>query len=179
VVVVDDGSTDATAEKVASLELPNVRLLGQANAGKAAALNAGEADWYEQPPADLVPVCASALAAGLHEPATLREGTLLQVAHAPDDWPRWLEAASVTWPASSGLRFEFYGQALQASADGLGVAMGIRPYIDVDIAAGRLIAPFTLSVSKGESWFLFSAFRAWIVAQRARDKPGGRWLIAP
>jgi len=87
------------------------------------------------------------LAAGLHEPATLREGTLLQVAHAPDDWPRWLEAASVTWPASSGLRFEFYGQALQASADGLGVAMGIRPYIDVDIAAGRLIAPFTLWTS--------------------------------
>jgi len=37
--------------------------------------------------------------------------------------------------------------ALQAAADGLGVAMGIRPYIDVDIAAGRLIAPFTLWTS--------------------------------
>ena len=35
--------------------------------------------------ADLVPVCAPALAAGLHEPAKLREATLLQVAHAPDD----------------------------------------------------------------------------------------------
>ena len=124
--------------------------------------------------ADLVPVCASALAAGLHEPATLREGTLLQVAHAPDDWPRWLEAASVTRPASSGLRFEFYGQALQASADGLGVAMGIRPYIDVDIAAGRLIAPFTLWTS---SACPPSAPGLWL--QRARDKPGGRWLIAP
>jgi LysR family glycine cleavage system transcriptional activator len=52
--------------------------------------------------------------------------------------------------------------------------MGIRPYIDDDIAAGRLIAPFALSVPKGESWYLiykkgrvgepgFSAFRAWIV----------------
>jgi cellulose synthase/poly-beta-1,6-N-acetylglucosamine synthase-like glycosyltransferase/peptidoglycan/xylan/chitin deacetylase (PgdA/CDA1 family) len=41
VVVVDDGSTDATADLVESLQLPNVRLLRQANAGKAAALNAG------------------------------------------------------------------------------------------------------------------------------------------
>lgn len=124
--------------------------------------------------ADLVPVCAPALAAGLQEPADLKHATLLQVAHAPEDWPRWLDTARVTRPASAGARFEFYGQALQAAADGLGVAMGIRPYIDDDVAAGRLIAPFALSVPKGESWYLvyrqarmdepgFSAFRAWIV----------------
>ena len=41
VVVVDDGSTDATAEAVNSLALPNVRLIRQANAGKAEALNTG------------------------------------------------------------------------------------------------------------------------------------------
>ncbi len=39
VIVVDDGSTDRTAEIVEGLGLPNVRLLRQANAGKAAALN--------------------------------------------------------------------------------------------------------------------------------------------
>jgi cellulose synthase/poly-beta-1,6-N-acetylglucosamine synthase-like glycosyltransferase/peptidoglycan/xylan/chitin deacetylase (PgdA/CDA1 family) len=41
VVVVDDGSTDATAEIVAGLDLENVRLIRQDNAGKAAALNTG------------------------------------------------------------------------------------------------------------------------------------------
>jgi cellulose synthase/poly-beta-1,6-N-acetylglucosamine synthase-like glycosyltransferase len=41
VVVVDDGSTDATAEIVAGLDLENVRLVRQDNAGKAAALNTG------------------------------------------------------------------------------------------------------------------------------------------
>jgi cellulose synthase/poly-beta-1,6-N-acetylglucosamine synthase-like glycosyltransferase len=41
VIVVDDGSTDATARIVAGLRLPNVRLLRQANAGKPAALNHG------------------------------------------------------------------------------------------------------------------------------------------
>ena len=41
VVVVDDGSTDATAEIVAGLRMPKVTLIRQANQGKSAALNAG------------------------------------------------------------------------------------------------------------------------------------------
>jgi cellulose synthase/poly-beta-1,6-N-acetylglucosamine synthase-like glycosyltransferase len=41
VIVVDDGSTDRTAEIVAGLELDRLRLVRQDNAGKAAALNTG------------------------------------------------------------------------------------------------------------------------------------------
>ncbi|GAA4855150.1 bifunctional polysaccharide deacetylase/glycosyltransferase family 2 protein [Kitasatospora terrestris] len=41
VIVVDDGSTDGTADLVESLNLPYVRVVRQANAGKPAALNNG------------------------------------------------------------------------------------------------------------------------------------------
>lgn len=41
IIVVDDGSTDATAQIVAGLDLPQVTLITKANAGKPSALNAG------------------------------------------------------------------------------------------------------------------------------------------
>ena len=95
--------------------------------------------------ADLLPVCAPRLANQLKRPSDLKGPTLLRVAHAPDDWPSWLKAAGVTRVTARGPEFQFYGQALQAAVDGLGIAMGIRPYIDDDLAAGRLVAPFALA----------------------------------
>lgn len=133
--------------------------------------------------ADLTPVCAPRLANGLKKPADLKGPTLLRVAHSPDDWPSWLKAAGVPRITARGPEFQFYGQALQATVDGLGIAMGIRPYIDDDLAAGRLVAPFDTSVPKGMRWYLvyrgfrteqrdFAAFRRWII--RAAAEPAAR-----
>src|ERR1041385_1299815 len=41
--------------------------------------------------AELRPVCAPAIAQRLRRPDDLRSATLLRVAHAPDDWPRWFK----------------------------------------------------------------------------------------
>ena len=133
--------------------------------------------------ADLLPVCTPRLAAQLRRASDLKGPALLRVAHSPDDWPLWLKAAGVARVIARGLEFQFYGQALQAAVDGLGIAMGIRPYIDDDLAAGRLVAPFALSVPKGMRWYLvyrgfgagqrdFAAFRRWIV--RAAAEPAAR-----
>jgi LysR family glycine cleavage system transcriptional activator len=128
--------------------------------------------------ADLMPVCAPATAARLARPADLAGETLLRVTHAPEDWPDWAAAAGVPDLRATGPAFEFYGQALQAAADGMGVAMGIRPYIDDDLAAGRLVAPFAIRSPKRTAWWLvyrpdraalpaFAAFRDWIMAEAA------------
>jgi LysR family glycine cleavage system transcriptional activator len=139
--------------------------------------------------ADLLPVCAPRLAAQVKRPSDLRGPVLLRVVHSPDDWPLWLKAAGVPRVIARGPELQYYGQALQAAVDGLGIAMGIRPYIDDDLAAGRLVAPFALTVPKGMRWYLvyrgfraeqrdFAAFRRWIVRAAAgppaRGKPKGK-----
>jgi LysR family transcriptional regulator, glycine cleavage system transcriptional activator len=136
--------------------------------------------------ADLTPVCAPKLAAPLKRPGDLKAQNLLRVAHATEDWSLWLKAAGAPRIHARGPEFQYYGQALQAAGDGLGIAMGIRPYIDDDLAAGRLVAPFALSVPKGMRWYLvyrgfqteqrdFAAFRRWIMHEAAgpaaRRKP--------
>src|SRR6266576_81102 len=124
--------------------------------------------------ADLLPVCGPRLAAQLKRPGDLRGPSLLRVAHASEDWPLWLKAAGIARVTARGPQFQYYVQALQAAADGLGVAMGIRPYIDDDLTAGRLVAPFAMTVPKGMRWYLvyrsfqteqrdFAAFRRWII----------------
>jgi LysR family transcriptional regulator, glycine cleavage system transcriptional activator len=123
--------------------------------------------------ADLIPVCAPRLAQRLKSPHHLKPQMLLRVAHAREEWPLWLRAAGLTHISAAGPMFAFYGQALQAASDGVGVSLGIRPYIDDDLAAGRLVAPFRLSVPKGSRWYLvfraarsrepaFLAFQRWI-----------------
>jgi len=131
----------------------------------------GDGDWpgCEAEPlfsADLFPVCTATIAARLAHPSDLTNETLLQVAHSPDEWPLWLAAAGVKLRASTlGPRFDNYAMALQAAVDGMGVAIGLRPYVEDDIAAGRLVAPFSLAVPKGRAWYLvYRPFR--------RDDPG-------
>jgi LysR family glycine cleavage system transcriptional activator len=141
-------------------------------------ISLGVGDWpdlvsQELIQADLTPVCAPILARTLLHPRDLTGVRLLHVAHAPDDWPRWLESVNMTARPATGLTVAYYGQALQAALDGTGVAMGIRPYIDDDLKAGRLVAPFRHTIPKGSGWYLlvrrerapeasFQAFRSWI-----------------
>ena len=142
----------------------------------------GDGSWpgYEAEPlfsADLFPVCTGAIAQRLAQPSDLRKESLLQVAHAPEDWPLWLAARPRCRMRGTtlGPRFDNYAMALQAALDGLGVAVGLRPYVEDDITAGRLVAPFALAVPKGRAWYLlyqpfrkddpaFIAFRTWLRA---------------
>lgn len=132
--------------------------------------------------AGLTPVCSPVMATRLKTPEDLKTVPLLRVAHASEDWPRWFKAVGLPKIRIKGPEFEYYNQALQAAADGVGVAMGIRPYLDDDLRTGRLTAPFAKSVSKGEHWYLiyrdarkdeaaFLAFRAWIMrAAKAKSR---------
>ena len=110
----------------------------------------GNGDWpgHQAEPmfsADLFPVCARAIAQRLKKPADLAKEVLLEVQHSPEEWPLWLAAARVKLRTNTpGPRFDSYAMALQAAVDGVGIAIGLRPYVEDDLASGRLVAPFKL-----------------------------------
>lgn len=124
----------------------------------------------------LLPVARPDVAAGLTDPADLANQTLLAVGQGAGDWPRWFAAAGIPLPTRSGfMAFDSAVFALQAALDGLGVALIREPYVEDDLAAGRLVTPFDLPLEdRGRVWYLvfrpemhaapaLAAFRDWLV----------------
>lgn len=111
-----------------------------------------------------IPVCAPELLrrAAIAAPADLARHTLLHAATRPGAWARWLAAAGCPEvEATAGRqRFDHYYLALQAAADGLGVALGPLPIIEEELAAGRLVAPLAGPAVASRPY-------AWVVADRA------------
>ncbi len=144
-----------------------------------AALRAGDGVWPGYTShflftADLFPVCTPAMARALRSPSDLAKATILQVTNDPDDWRLWLHAAMVELDLSHARQFDYPAFALQAALDGMGVAMARAPFVVDDLAARRLVRPFTLSVPRGKGWYLvyrpaqecsvaLKAFRAWLL----------------
>ena len=74
---------------------------------------------------------------------------------AAPDWRSWLKAAGAkTVEVNRGTRFGQPDHALQAAIDGAGVVLGWRHLAADDIAAGRLVTPFELSLPLGSNFYL-------------------------
>lgn len=110
------------------------------------AIRMGRGDWPDLYAAclvveDLVPVCAPSLAQAIGRPADLAGQTLLHVTDVTEDWAAWARLANVAdLDLDRGLRFDTIHMALEAAAQGLGIAIGRLPLIAADLAAGRLIS---------------------------------------
>ena len=129
---------------------------------------------------DLFPVCAPSLVkgrTGLKQPADLARATLLHTTTARDDWRLWLTAAGVKGvdPARGPVLDQLF-TALQAAIDGVGVALGHTQMVERDIAAGRLVQPFDLTLPIEAAYYFVvppsalkrrkvKAFHDWILSQ--------------
>ena len=109
----------------------------------------------------------------LRTPADLLAFPLLQLFTAPEDWPRWLEAANLPASTTSTLSFDNYLLALESAVDGQGVAIVPRFLAAPDLRNGRLVAPFQIDMSGHKSWYL-------VCRSERRDDPRivafGEWL---
>ena len=141
---------------------------------------------------NLTPVCSPKLLAGAHALRTahdLQHHTLLHddalaAQEGHPDWSMWLrQADATTVNAARGAHFTHGALALQAAADGLGVALAMDVLAATDLAAGRLVAPFTLQVPLPLAYYVVSpavraqlpqveAFRGWLL-QEARTQQAG------
>ena len=143
----------------------------------------------------LFPVCSPALLKGrnpIREPRDLLLHTLIHLDYEAQgavwpNWRMWMQAAGITdFNDTRGLHFSQTSLAVQAAIDGHGVALGDSSLVADDIAAGRLVKPFALSL-KSPTQFAYhlitrkditgrpmtKAFRNWILAEALASQSGG------
>lgn len=104
----------------------------------------------------ITPVCSPSYAEehALHEPADMYRATLL-CGDIPEDWPTWFKAAGCPKPPQAGPRLGDDGAILQAAVEGQGIALGRSLLVADDIATGRLVAPFSVSLDASHAyWFV-------------------------
>jgi LysR family glycine cleavage system transcriptional activator len=120
----------------------------------------------------------------LRTPRDLLKHTLIHLdweAQAGISWPNWtmwMKAAGVPeFDDKAGLHFRQTSFAVQAAIDGMGVALGDSNLVADDLAAGRLVKPFELSLRapkqfayyiitrQGEVPPMVEAFRKWCLGE--------------
>lgn len=110
------------------------------------------------------PVCSPQLLRAvkrpLRTPADLARHTLIHDASMParasfPQWSAWLRAAGAQdVDGTRGLQLDASMLAIQAALDGHGVALGRSVLVADDLASGRLVSPFALSLPLRFSYFI-------------------------
>lgn len=144
-----------------------------------------------------LPMCSPKLMRGPHplnQPEDLVHHTLL---HYQSDlasldvgrptWSSWLREAGVRdIKVGKGITFNHVVTAMEAAADGIGVILGIPIVASADIAAGRLVMPFSMGLAMGTAYYAVCrpaslrnpgvvAFRDWLITEASKEP----WHTAP
>jgi LysR family glycine cleavage system transcriptional activator len=133
-----------------------------------AAIRLGNGQWLGLEAIELfdetvTPMCSPRLLEGpdaIRSPDDLSKHVLLHN-HSMDydpeapTWETWLEAAGATGvDASRGTHFSLPDHGLQAAIDGAGIVLGWRSLSAKDVAAGRVVEPFDVTLPLGSSFYL-------------------------
>jgi LysR family transcriptional regulator, glycine cleavage system transcriptional activator len=134
----------------------------------------------------LFPVCSPELLKGakpMREPKDLLHFTLIHLDWEAQgavwpNWRMWMLAAGVKdFNDSRGLHFSQTSLAVQAAVDGHGVALGDSTLVADDLASGRLVKPFELSL-RSPAQFAYHLITRRDTAERPMTKAFRNWIIA-
>jgi LysR family glycine cleavage system transcriptional activator len=138
---------------------------------------------------ELTPLCSPSLLdrdPPLQTPGDLRHQNLLHVLGYEEGWAVWLKAAGIdNMNFGQGFQFDSSLIAFEVAATGAGVALGRMSLTDMELASGRLIAPFDLSTPIDEAFHLISPmdgtlhpdaelFREWILEEAIAARRSSR-----
>ncbi|MBX3666209.1 MAG: transcriptional regulator GcvA [Burkholderiales bacterium] len=103
----------------------------------------------------ITPVCHPRLSARLRSVSDLRQQVWLHAEARPSDWKTWLDIAGVPELAPKRLsRFDHSALALEAAADGMGIAMGPLSMIGGELHSGVLCMPFPKLVARTPGYYV-------------------------
>jgi len=134
--------------------------------------------------ARMFPVCSPALLEGgpFEHVSDLSQHTILQVYPSAEDWHVWLAENDVQGvDPDSGLQLDSYELAMHTAVQGVGVALGMEPFVDAELDAGLLVEPFpNRRVYPRGDYYLacreqrsnnkrIKAFRSWLLAEMSND----------
>jgi LysR family transcriptional regulator, glycine cleavage system transcriptional activator len=131
---------------------------------------------------ELFPVCSPALLNGRRrlDPADLKEAVLLHV-NDRQDWKKWLDAAGIKdLDLSRGPILNQASMAIDAAADGQGIALARTALAVWDLIVGRLVRPFGLALPVPYAYWIVCpmataklpkilAFSNWLLSEAERD----------
>jgi LysR family glycine cleavage system transcriptional activator len=182
-----DWYRDASASRINLL--PSLDYL-DLNAGKVDyAIRCGIPPWPDCThellmPIHLVPVCSPDYAAAnspVHEPADALRHKLIHAdigeQQPGQEWRSWFKGCEIDCPEQlDGLSLKDPALAMQAAADGLGLAIGYLELIDRDLQSGRLVCANERLVKHDYSYYLVyphppardstnARFRNWLLDQ--------------
>ncbi|MCT2385992.1 LysR family transcriptional regulator AmpR [Erwinia pyrifoliae] len=130
--------------------------------------------------APLSPLCCPALGAQLRAPGDLHSFTLLR-SYRRDEWSTWFSAAGERIPSPSQhiMMFDSSLTMLEAAQAGAGIALAPPTMFSHLLNSGRIVQPFSQSVSLGGYWLTrlqsrtetaaMRDFRAWLLATIATE----------
>ncbi len=114
--------------------------------------------------------------------ASLSKHTLLQVYPSEQDWYYWLKSNNAEQVnTDEGLRFDSYDHAISSALAGVGIALGITPYVEKELREGHLVEPFNKRLSHPDNWYLayrkerrdqpkIKIFQSWLKEQIDKDE---------
>ena len=121
----------------------------------------------------LIPVCSPAMAATLKSPRDDSGQTLIHVLGYKEGWALWLKQAGVKLRQENpALHFDNSLMALALAKQGMGIALARTSMLGDELTAGRLVAPFDLSVPVEEGFHLVTGD-----APRAHSRLFEDWLL--